>query len=545
MVNGRWRGLGLAMVAALCAAVVLGLVRAPASAAASVPAPTIGTTQQLASVSSLNAVACETSTTCVAVGSGTDSDGDLDGVVVPIVNGVAGTPVAVPGGGATELSLTAVSCPTSSTCYAAGDELAPTATTDSGAEVVTISGGTPATAQAASSAGGAFALFNDIACTSATSCVAVGSETSSDGTTQDGVSSLISSGTPGVLQTDSATQSLNGVFCAGTICGAGGSQLSTSDSITSEGVYQPLSSGGAAGSAQTLSATAELGFGACPVAATTSSSPTTGCLVLGDTGPDAADEVVLPVGSSGAGNATAAPDLLGITCASASLCVGVGATDQEAGTVTDIANGAPGPAVSDSDTNVNELLGVACATATSCVAVGIGADESEGVVVPLTVPAVASGPGGSGSGSGSGPGSPSTGASGELRVAGVKLDGPKLTLHLACGRTARCSGDVTETIAHLRVKDGQWAAVPVRIGNTSFDLSEGKDATKTVTLNPAGRRALVAAGKRMTSLAQVTLGHGADATEAWHRSVTLHPDKPATSVRTNPTAPLRDRSDSD
>ena len=145
------------------------------------------------------------------------------------------------------------------------------------------------------------------------------------------------------------------------------------------------------------------------------------------------------------------------------------------------------------------------------------------MTVEAAVPAATTG---TGSGSGSGAGGASSGAT-DLKVSDVKLDGPKLTLHLACGKTARCAGDVADTVGRLKVADGQWTATTVTIGRSSFDLREGAATTKTVTLNAAGRRALAAAGTHLTALVQTTRGRVTAATEVWHRSVTLHPDKPA------------------
>ena len=381
--------------AVACGLALIALEPVAQTHAATVPAPTIGTTQSIPAATTLNDVACATATTCYAVGTGSDADGNVDGVVVPITNGIAGTPAAVPGGGSTELGLSAITCPSATTCYAVGAELAPVADTDSGADVVTITDGAPAAAvpAAPSSDDEDYAMFNDIACTSASTCIAVGEETTSDGSVSDGATDLISNGVPGTLQDDPAVQELDGVFCSGTTCQAAGA-IGNADGITTSGALVALSVAGVPAAPQTVGSLAGFGLGACP--------STGSCLVLGYTGDDAADEVLVPIAGTTAGTPAVAPDLLGLTCASAVSCVGVGATDDGTGVATEIANGVPGTPVNDVDPNVDGLLAVACGSATSCDAVGVGDENQEGVVVPITLPAIAAAPA-IGTGTGTGP----------------------------------------------------------------------------------------------------------------------------------------------
>jgi hypothetical protein len=513
----------------LLGVIALGVAVPSAGRAATVQPPTIGATQTVAAAATLTAVACPTSSTCYAVGTGTDADGNDDGVVVTISNGVPGASVPVPGGGATELGLSGISCPTVTTCYAVGSELDPVATTDSGAEVVTISSGNPAAAVPAppTSADESYALLNDIACISASSCLAVGEETNAEGSIATGASSLITGGAPGTLVQDSAVESLNGVWCQSTSCQAGASVGDSAQGGTN-GALVALSSAGAPGAPQTLTSLAGVGLGTCPPAATTTASTPLSCLVLGYTGADADDEVLLPVASQTAGTAAQAPDLLALGCATSVSCVGVGATDDGTAVATAIADGTAGSPVGDADTNVDGLDAVACATATSCIAVGVGDDNAEGVVVPITLPVVALPPGAGGGGSGGSGGSGGAGGSSStdahLTVSDVKVTGAKVTLHLSCSKAARCAGAVTEAIRRATTVKGKRTTHTITIGRDAYGLPAGTDVTKTIMLNPTGRHDLADATRHeLRSRLAVTLGSGATAATVSHRTVILRP----------------------
>jgi hypothetical protein len=97
----------------------------------------------------LDAVSCQPSGLCVAVGSYTDAHGDFQALVVAINDGVVGTPVEVTPPSATATNpnaeLTSVSCPATGDCVAAGNY--EDSTTLGQAFEVPISGGNPQTPQ--------------------------------------------------------------------------------------------------------------------------------------------------------------------------------------------------------------------------------------------------------------------------------------------------------------------------------------------------------------------------------------------------------------
>ena len=114
----------------------------------------------------VNGISCVDASRCVAVG--TSAPG---GVVIPVVDGVPGTPVVVP----TTTELRALDCPSSTTCYAVGYE-----TTSQSSEVavefpVTVaSDGSVTVGSNGCPADECPGRFDAISCPTATTCVAVG-----------------------------------------------------------------------------------------------------------------------------------------------------------------------------------------------------------------------------------------------------------------------------------------------------------------------------------------------------------------------------------
>ncbi|HEX8769819.1 MAG TPA: calcium-binding protein [Acidimicrobiales bacterium] len=106
--------------------------------------------------SRLTAIACSDATTCYAVNPRTNE-------LVPIVNGVVGTPIPAP----EEMALMALTCPTATTCYAVGRTHAGV-----GAAVVPIVDGVFQAVQIVP--GFNDANLYDVACGSATTCQATG-----------------------------------------------------------------------------------------------------------------------------------------------------------------------------------------------------------------------------------------------------------------------------------------------------------------------------------------------------------------------------------
>ncbi len=121
-----------------------------------------GAVQTVAGTSGLSDIACATTTFCEAVG----KSSSLDAVMVPIVNGTAGTPKAV---STTKLGLYAIACPTTNVCVAVGSTSSNSFPPGQGV-VVPIVDGFPGAVQILPDV---FAL-NDVACGSVATCEAVG-----------------------------------------------------------------------------------------------------------------------------------------------------------------------------------------------------------------------------------------------------------------------------------------------------------------------------------------------------------------------------------
>jgi hypothetical protein len=149
---------------------------------------------------SLDAVACQPSGVCVAVGAYTDLNSDSEAVVVPITDGVAGTGVATApadGNGNPDTSLGEVACPASGTCEAVG--LYETTADVIENMVVPIVNGAPGTATGLAVAGTqnsdeAYMSPSGLSCSSSSMCVAAGSYIDSSDDGQAAVMPITSAG---------------------------------------------------------------------------------------------------------------------------------------------------------------------------------------------------------------------------------------------------------------------------------------------------------------------------------------------------------------
>lgn len=280
----------------------------------------------------LTSLACASPTSCFAVGRSND-----EGVLMPVTNGVVGPLQAVPG---TRI-LYDVACASATSCVATGvyffppdpDELPP-----STAVVVPITDGIAGPPQSVPGAG----VLADVVCPSATSCFATGRT----GATTD-----------------------------------------------NQGVLVPITNG-VAGPAQVVAGTDYLVDIACP-------SPST-CVAVGGspsfTG-NPIDGFVVAITDGTAGPAQfISPDVVlwSIACTDASHCVAVGADiPGSEGVVVAIDDGVAGPYQAVPGTGL--LSSVACST-TSCVAVGSSNSFNFGAIVPISggVPGSAQYAGGAG-----------------------------------------------------------------------------------------------------------------------------------------------------
>ena len=256
--------------------------------------------------------------------------------------------------------LEGVACPSATTCEAVGYNSTPEGV------VVPITSGVPGTPVTVS---GTSELLG-VACPSATTCEAVGYNSS-----DEGVVVPITSGVPGNPVTVSGTEFLNGVACPSTTtCEAvGGTEVTVDSVLVTIGVVVPIT-GGVPGNPVTVSGTAQL-FGVdCPSATTCEAVGATQVTV--DT-VSTLTGVVVPITSGVPGSPVTVSgtfELLGVACPSTTTCEAGGD-----GVVVPITSGVPGSAVTASGTG--QLYGVACPSTTSCEAVGTYGD---GVVVPIT-----------------------------------------------------------------------------------------------------------------------------------------------------------------
>ena len=237
----------------------------------------------------LAAIACPSTTTCLAVG----SDGDSLGIAEQAsLTGASWTwspptPLTPPSSGAG--ALAAIACPSATTCLAVGTDGSQgvaTVATRAGAGWTWSPEVRVALGQASPGLGG----LNAVACASPTTCVAVGSDNSDAVTTTGTAAASGWTWTPETIVTPDASGGgeLTGVACpSARICVAVGSTIANGDVVSQQtgGVYR-----------------AEIATGSV-AAGTVTWSP------VSDVAPD-------PTGSDA---------LAAVTCVSASSCLAVGA----------------------------------------------------------------------------------------------------------------------------------------------------------------------------------------------------------------------------
>lgn len=244
----------------------------------------------------LNDIACQNPQTCLAVGAGNNFLGFAE--LVPIVNGIVGSPQALP-----DYDLYGISCPAPTFCVAVGDYYNHEGT-EYGA-IVPVTGGTMGTPIPVPAA---IELYS-VACSSAQSCVAVGQGIDS------GIVVPITNGAPETAHPLPATAFLGAVACPGAdSCVAVGENSSGNAVVTAI-------AGGIPAAAQILPAIKGLRDVACPTPST--------CEAVGVTRDSPSQGVLVPIvaGIVGAPDPVTGVELLaGIACPTAVSCVAVGAT---------------------------------------------------------------------------------------------------------------------------------------------------------------------------------------------------------------------------
>jgi hypothetical protein len=352
------------LVAVLGLAILLASCGGSATSSTSTP-PGVSVSRPVHDVAVLAAVSCATATRCVAVGA-TTVDGT--GVVVPITNGIPGSPQTVDG----TKGLDGVSCPTAAFCEAVG--------TGSGVGVaVPVNGGKPGEPVPVA---GTLAL-NGVSCPTGPLCEAAGRSA-----TQGFVLTLTSPTSPLPVVPVAGTTSVNGIDCAN-------NSLCQVVASTSNGSYNDVVATVAAGTPGAFKivppGTSTFSGISCPNTVT--------CVAVGNgvhlvKARNIPEGVVVTTTNGTPGKVAGLPAaptarLEGVSCGGASRCVAVGTngpvsngTSTGHGLFVTIDSGAPGPLTAIPGSALL-LDGVSCPTSTSCIAVGTNGTAQ---VVSLTVP---------------------------------------------------------------------------------------------------------------------------------------------------------------
>jgi hypothetical protein len=279
-----------------------------------------GPTQVFPDVDLLS-LACVSPTSCFAVGRSND-----EGVLMPITNGVAGPLQAVPG---TDF-LYDVACASATSCVATGFYFNgfPPDPFDITAVVVPITDGIAGPRQSVPGAG----VLSDVVCPSATSCFATGRTTDNQG-----VFVPITNGVAGPAQVVAGTDYLVDIACPSpSRCVAvGGSPSFTGNPI--DGFVVAITDG-TAGPAQFISPDVVLWSIACTDASH--------CVAIGADIPGS-EGVVVAIDDGVAGSYQAVPGtgLLSSVACSTTSCVAVGSSNSfNFGAIVPISGGVPGSA---------------------------------------------------------------------------------------------------------------------------------------------------------------------------------------------------------
>ncbi len=293
-----------------------------------------GTPRAVPNADNLTGIACPSPTSCVAVGSVAGSP-HAEGVVVRITSGIAGAGEVIAG----TYDLEAVACPGVTQCEAVGSNYSgggfvvpithvpgrnavrPNYSGGDGGFVVPITNGVPGRVEAVPGSRD----LNGIACPSAHACVAVGEPASTYG----GLVVPMTNGTPGTLQIVPSAYELTAVACgSNTDCQAIGDSALAATSGTLQGLLLAIVSG--APQKPVLVAETTSGkwseFSFTGIACATSSR----CEAVGanmTVGQSAYRSVALPVKNGAAGHygvVAGSSQLNGVACPSTDTCIGVG-----------------------------------------------------------------------------------------------------------------------------------------------------------------------------------------------------------------------------
>jgi photosystem II stability/assembly factor-like uncharacterized protein len=364
---------GVARMAALGTAIGIMAVGFAGLSATASDAKTLSTSHGVEpkGISELYGVSCPTVTTCVAAGTATGStQSKLIPGVTRTVNGGASWSKGTLKGGPNDISD--VACATKKKCVGVGSSGSNPAAFTPGV-MVTSNGGASWTGQLLAGAGELYSL----SCPSTSRCVAVGATISSSQ-----ISPLVvvssdggASWTPGTLPT--GTGPMNDVSCPSTnFCLAVGTFLSTGGGTPASGIDAITSKDG--GSTWTTSASP--GTGALNAVSCANSRV---CVAIGSStlAPGGPTQILVTNNAGAAWSSAALPPAIGyldnVTCPSSRRCIAVGylgnpflGKDVPPAAINSLDGGHSWSSEKLLGSKASGINAVACSTATRCVAVG-------------------------------------------------------------------------------------------------------------------------------------------------------------------------------
>ncbi len=228
------------------------------------------------------------------------------------------------------------------------------------------------------------ATLSAIACTSSTTCYAVGSNPGSEG-----IVVSVDNGTSGTIQIVYGTASLNGIACPiSTECYAIGGNSN------GDGVIVPIDNGvpgtaeivpAASGNLLALIALSSIACSSSTVCYAVGTKITASSTSFNITG------IIVPIdnGTVGAAQTVSAASggLTGIACSSSTVCYAVGANSNGIGIIVPISNGTPGTAETVSAVS-GGLTGIACSSSTTCYVIGTEVTNPNSLQVSITVESI-------------------------------------------------------------------------------------------------------------------------------------------------------------
>ena len=328
---------------------------------------------------SLSGVSCTSSTACVAVGHYSGSTGEERPLAATLSGGTwSYTEIALPGG-ANYASLNGVSCTGAGACVAAGSYDVTTSTNGyvyTHVLIETLSGGTWTATTGISPSGKGYASLTGISCTSSTACTAMGNwEKTTTGVSEVPLVESLSG-------TTWSTHVLGGVgfltFMSGVTCTTSTHCVAVGNAETGAGYEVVVETG--SGSSWTPTTGINPSGGSYPNLSGVSCSSTTACVAVGEYSTTGHQHILIETLSSGTWTpskpadpaGTTTPSLGAVSCAGSSCEAAGGYTNGNHALVGSVSGGSVTATTGIDPTGpaAAHLAGVSCAQAGQCVGVG-------------------------------------------------------------------------------------------------------------------------------------------------------------------------------